>query len=450
MKTFTLIPAKFGCGSTLMLITAWVISGCSGSSDSVATDIQESVVGSSSVVSNNSVSESSNEAQITNGSITVVELEPGAGINAEENVDVMAPELLDNAPDVADLEVRNRILVTFDITVPAYQSDALSVELNWGEVYLTAAWIGDEFWTASTELPIETEELLSVTFFDDNGALELAKFSQEFRTGSNAMEAFQISVEQFNADQFDNDGDGISNLDELISGSDPTIDEDSSLEILDAFRLFMGSQISVTSELERLLSAERPITTANQEQIDSSVTIDTDIQIDLEGNGTLSRIPISWEASRTDFDCDFTLRSALTNTVTVIDENTRTFVEDVDAVRTGSFTNSWESSANITGQLIEGTSFCKAVSGTFSETFVDNSSGQTIFVTFVSKNIDDPYWRVNVERRERINFLTPDNFDVTTTEHFVRDIHFSHNVSNNPTEFTTDDPTVFKCDFVDI
>jgi len=105
--------------------------------------------------------------------------------------------------------------------VPAYQSDALQVRLTWGEVDSTAAWVGDEFWSLVEEFPTSTSHLLSVFFNDDNGAITLASFETEYRTGMNDSEAFQISADQFDADRWDSDNDGISNLDESIAGTSP-------------------------------------------------------------------------------------------------------------------------------------------------------------------------------------------------------------------------------------
>jgi len=63
--------------------------------------------------------------------------------------------------------------VTFDITVPAYVSDSLQVRLLWGEKDITAAWVVDETWTISDEFPLNTENPLTVTFSDNNGAISL-------------------------------------------------------------------------------------------------------------------------------------------------------------------------------------------------------------------------------------------------------------------------------------
>lgn len=473
MKSF--ISTPIGC-SLVLLISALLISSCSSSSNSNSGESQTAAdvsgTNGDGVVPNDGISGNANETEAVtvgdNTSGTQNEATGGTDESTTEigNEPVSDLELPDSSiPVVADPLIQNRILVSFDISVPAYQSNELRLEVVWGDLNLTAGWVGDELWTVSGELPTETDELLTVTFFDNNGAIEIASFSQQFRTGSNATEAFQISADQFEVDQFDDDGDGVSNLDELIAGNDPTIDEDSLLEIRDRFQVTSGG-ISVVAGLESLLSEERPISTTTQEQITSSVTIDTDIQIDLDGNGTLNwdfnfdcefdrrsgirthaGNAILWEADRIQNDCDFTRRGNLTNTVTIVDENTRTYVENGFYQRTGSFTTTSDSESNLVGHLVEGTSLCEPVSGTFSDTHTSNNNGQRIIITFVSKEISDPYWRVNVEHRERVDFslgpITIENYDVTTSEYFVRELSFGWT-----TLYQTS--SLFICDFVDI
>ena len=66
-------------------------------------------------------------------------------------------------------------------------------------------------------------------------------------------------------------------------------------------------------------------------------------------------------------------------------------------LRFGSFTNDWEDSTRLTSQLVDGTSMCKAVAGTHSSSFISRSDGIRVTTFFVSKERDDPYWRVEKE-----------------------------------------------------
>jgi type 1 glutamine amidotransferase len=115
----------------------------------------------------------------------------------------------------------NTTTVEFNITVPAFMSDALQVRVEWGNKDFTAMWVGDELWSAGDEFPTNSEHLLVVTFYDDNGAIALASVEQNFKTGNNDLEIVTIAAEQFDATRFDSDGDGLTNFDELIAGTNP-------------------------------------------------------------------------------------------------------------------------------------------------------------------------------------------------------------------------------------
>lgn len=128
----------------------------------------------------------------------------------------------DDVPGVADPVTQNLIRIDFDIQVPAYQSDALQVSVTWGDTFLLADWVGDEFWAATDEFPAGTGNLMTVAFHDGNGEIILGSVEFLYETGVNVAETVRITADQFNTDRWDNDEDGISNLDELIAGTDPS------------------------------------------------------------------------------------------------------------------------------------------------------------------------------------------------------------------------------------
>jgi len=111
--------------------------------------------------------------------------------------------------------------IIFNITVPAYKSNALQVRVKWGEKDLEAMWVVDETWTASGDFPTNTQNQLSVTFSDNIGSTTLASFETPFKTGSSATQTYNITAEQFDTDRWDDDSDGISNLDELHAEPNP-------------------------------------------------------------------------------------------------------------------------------------------------------------------------------------------------------------------------------------
>jgi len=134
--------------------------------------------------------------------------------------DVVTPPVQEPSPVVSNLT-----RVNFNIAVPAYSSDALRVRLVWGEKDINAAWVVDETWSVSDDFPKNTENPLIVIFYDENGAITLGSFESEFKTGTDESEIFTITAGEFNTDRWDTDSDGVSNLDELIVGTDYLVDE---------------------------------------------------------------------------------------------------------------------------------------------------------------------------------------------------------------------------------
>lgn len=231
MSSLISIPIQL---TTALIVSALFVSGCSSSSSSVAqspgeTEIvnadtmnvpaDDGAAGSTSVdtetIDNGSATNTGNGtsdagstsgADTTNGADTT-QLEPDTSTTPVGST--MVPDTV-----VPDPLVQNFTVVNFNITVPAYQSDALQVRVVWDDKDFTASWVGDELWSASGEFPTNTENLLVVTFNDGNGETTLGSFEQNFRTGTNDLEVYTVTADQFDTDQWDSDSDGVSNINE--------------------------------------------------------------------------------------------------------------------------------------------------------------------------------------------------------------------------------------------
>ena len=201
------------------------------------------------------------------------------------------------------------VKVSYEITVPKHQSNELLLNLVWGEVAASAQWVSDELWTAEVDLPGNTEETLAVTFYDRNGAVELASYEALFATGTDLTQTYKISAGQFDQLRWDSDEDGISNFAEVVAGTDPFYDEYLNAEIVDEVYVDLG-----INAWEGRLSDERPykeyleeIPPVPEQGPPRGLTHTLNIDIDSSGNGTVSEyrqccLPpwykTTWEATR--------------------------------------------------------------------------------------------------------------------------------------------------------
>ena len=218
--------------STLILPIAAILflAACgSGSESDPAVDNTDLLIPAVGVDNSTSVDSSTDEISVDSSSQTPDEIPPEtAPETAPEPTTETTNQLETTNPGeaepvivVPDPLAQNTTRIDFGIAVPAYSSTTLRVLLVWGDKDIAVDWVGDSFWSITDDFPTDTENLLSISFIEGNGNIMLAKFETNFRTGTNAAQAVQISAGQFDTESFDNDGDGVSNIDELIAGTDP-------------------------------------------------------------------------------------------------------------------------------------------------------------------------------------------------------------------------------------
>jgi len=320
------------------------------------------------------------------------------------------------------------VVVDFDITVPAYMSNELRLEMVWGDTELQTQWVGDELWIASASFPSDTTAKLVITFYDKNGAIALGDFEVAFQTGNNENQNFKVTADQFDTERWDRDLDGVSNLNELITGTDPLMAE-TQLEIVeDYFDDGWQPVLADVGGIENLLSDLPYFEDTDEFTADEdggSYSVDRTIEFDENGSGsfvvaTRDREPFDGSTS---IDIN-AIRSNTGNSITynltrnrynssAARRDERGIISDTHALGANTRTQTaqlsrWESGTGsdyrektnytLTGLIITDTKTCEASYGVLTYEHTRVRVDGDIVLTTVSKAIDDQYWNVTTTK----------------------------------------------------
>jgi len=209
-----------------------------------------------------SVCEGGTQCQVSAGKYIVINHTSGE----RQEVNVVG----DEAP------VENIVVVDFDINVPVYVSNELQVKVSWGNQEINASWQVDELWYATADFPANETRLLSVTFYDRNGQITLGSANQMYTPrpidANDNLDLVSFNPNDFDTDIWDDDADGVSNIDELSRGTDPLVaNSPASLtsfdlaaaepEIIQSMTGYQLEQFSsVVDELSFLVTQQKTIT----------------------------------------------------------------------------------------------------------------------------------------------------------------------------------------------
>jgi len=314
--------------------------------------------------------------------------------------------------------------VHFDITVPVYQSNELQVKLVWFDKELSANWNSDELWTAVDDFPSNSQSLLTVTFYDRNGGIALGRVEQTLNTNTNASMVYEITADRFDT-SLDEDNDGVTNINELISGTDPLVADTRELPIRDKVTGGLGVNSTVISSFESVASVPRPYSVNEVRPVGSIRLSPTGsdariIEIDEAGNGstfytyqfttdsfsfleertgtrTNTGDSIVWVGSDYSFGTthDFARHIHFNAEAWRVDaENTRLVVtydlEWLHPSKTGQFISQ---TYDLIVKKFPNKRHCVPERGTFSSTSI-NPPPRDTYTSIYTKNVGDTYWHV--------------------------------------------------------
>jgi len=234
-----------GRRTVALLIGLWVLSACAGSSDST----------------NGSASDAAPSADRGN---EVVLTDDGRPVT-------MDPD--DPTGILADPVAGGSTRVSYEIDVPVLPSLTLDVGVQWNANLLAPESIGDQFWTVSNDVPVSAEQRVLVTLRDTGTDITLGSVEDVFETGSEPFESRRITAGQFDTDRWDDDGDGASNLEELLAGSDPS--EPPRLLLFSETREFRHPSIPDALAALEALAAADGFSTERAEDSAGAFTADT-------------------------------------------------------------------------------------------------------------------------------------------------------------------------------
>lgn len=176
--------------------------------------------------------------------------------------------------------------VDLEITVPEYQSDALQVLLVIGSGRYKASWVQDETWSVSVDLPSNANIYPTVFFFDRDGDVLLAWSKQRFfETSIGPRETLKLPADVGSHYYIyaDTDRDGVSNMEELISGTDHKVSEGSLITGTSVvLPLLFHDMFKLSERYETLIPLDRPYT------LDVVDPNPVKITLDAKGNGSYS------------------------------------------------------------------------------------------------------------------------------------------------------------------